>query len=229
MFKIKQRGYHFATINILFFVFMPLMGFNQDTFLLREAVEAHLRLTNDNFQVAHIAELHNDTCSISIFWPCFMENQLVDGDLMGLAFEKRGDQWFPYDIFFLKEQSDKIEHLKKTFFDHENSLARNQSQHEDSIMFWMKHLILKVNDAIIKEETEKATEYIEILSGMFGMRYLLEDRQFTDIFLKGTENISLSEENGKLLKLQIFHTNSIDELSVVLKKSSDKSFLDVVH
>jgi type II secretory pathway component PulJ len=154
---------------------------------------------------------------------------LGGGDIMALAFEKKENQWTPFDIFFLKDSIEKVDRLKRSLIQNQNKLITNKSTHSDSLEYWLKRLILKSNDAIIQEQGREATEYIQLLAGMFGIEFIIKDNYFTNLILKGTENISLQQTENQKLKLQIFHTNSIDVKNVIIRKKNDSAYIELLN
>lgn len=205
-------------IPLLFPIFSFCIAYSQENYILRDAVKSYLGQSNEGFEYAHLAEIHDSETSIAIFWPCVLDNSVVDDKIIALEFGKENNEWTALELY---QGASLIALLSKT---EKTKIVKQSSKTQiDSIPVMLRNKAKSVQNLLTKEEGHTATVEIEQLASLMSLNVIIENKLLSNIILKGVKSSDLYEkqpvnEVSINAKLEIYYQTRAEILDVTLAK-----------
>ena len=218
--------------KILLSVFLSLSlikSYSQDNFILRNAVEEYLLQSNSGFHFALLAEAYIDSDAVAFFWPCIMNDELVDDKILAVAFEKAGEKWSAYDMFYATNTDGK-EKFNALSEGKEFSITKPNGIHQDSLATFIYLLNEGIRKMLASEKSDEAISMIESLSRAFSIDQCVFSNTMTGFVMKGMKSLDITEVNTSgetgTANMEVFFQNEAKQSKLSLKKQGSDWVID---
>ena len=208
-------------IAFYFFVSIAMPVFAQTEFKLRKAVSDYLGQSNSGFYFSMIAEVHDSTSAIAIFWPCILDNAIVDDKLIAVEFEKEKENWVAVELL----QGEKLKTLIEKI-DNDTTIRMSSSCEKDSMGTFIFNKVNHIHQLLNYSNSHRAAQEIEKLSAIMGLDVIVNGKLLSELILQGVKSADIYEftktDKSTVFsaKLEIYFQTEAKIFSIKLIKGS---------
>ncbi len=172
------------SLLIILLVFLPFNVQSQESdYQLREMVKTRLSEEYSDLHFAMLSEISKNDLRIAIFWPCIMNGNFIDDDIVGYAFKKENNEWiFKEELSLSRGGKEKITAITgSTDF----KVTKPNGLEIDSLSLFIYNNAKEIKDSLRSDNGYEIARLIEGLSRAFSLDICGYDDAYAELIIKG--------------------------------------------